>query len=128
MPKTTAYCFTVFDINEGKNVMAKRMATLEAIKIFNGLPLEGTAKEVDTSELDDNGHYPKTFTVIYSTKSFPILNKPVGEQTIKEFSSFHAAKASSFPTDKRYVFASMQVVGGWYTRSSDVNEWEFKEK
>ena len=108
--------------------MAKRMATSAAIKRFNGAPLEGTAKEVDISEIDDDGHYPKNFTVIYSTKVFPVLNPPVGKQTTKEFSSFEAAKASPFPIYDKYVFASIQVVGGWYTRSSDNEEWIFRDK
>ncbi|MGD0021716.1 MAG: hypothetical protein ABSC54_05375 [Smithellaceae bacterium] len=128
MPKTTVYCFTKFDIKQSKNIMAKRMATLEAIKSFNCVPLMNSAKEVDISELDDNGHYPKNFTVVYSTKTFPIINPPANQQTTKEFSSFEAAKASPFPTDKKYVSASIQVVGGWYIRSLDNDEWKFQEK
>lgn len=129
MPKTMVYCFTVFDIKQGENIMAKRMATLEAIKSANGVPLMDTAKEVDISELDDNGHYPKYFTVVYSTKTFPLLNNdPVGKGKTKDFSSLEAAKSSPFPTDEKYVFASIQVVGGWYTRSLDNDEWEFQKK
>ena len=128
MPKTTVYCFKGFDINQGKNIIAKRMATLGAIKSANCVPLMDTPKEVDISELDGNEHYPKNFTVIYYTKVFPILNLPVGKQTTKEFSSFEAAKASPFPTNEKYVFASIQVVGGWYTRSLDNDEWKFQEK
>ncbi|MCK9390882.1 MAG: hypothetical protein M0Q01_04875 [Syntrophales bacterium] len=129
MPKTTVYCFTGFDIKEGKSITAKRMATLEAIKGFNGVPLMETAKEVDISELDGDGHYPKYFTVIYSTKNFPLLNNDsVGKQKIKEFPLFEAAKASPFPTNEKYLFASIQVVGGWYTLSAGSSVWEFHEK
>ena len=128
MSKTTVYCFEVADPIKGENVVAKRMATLEAIKRFNGKPHMDTAKEVDISEINDEGQYPKNFTVIYSTKSFPILNHQVGKQATKEFSRFAAAKASPFPTDEKYVFASIQVVGGWYTRSLDKDEWEWIPK
>ncbi len=34
MPKKTVYQFTKFDISQGNNILAKRMATLEAIKSF----------------------------------------------------------------------------------------------
>ncbi len=41
MPKTTVYQFTKFDISQGKNIVAMRMATLEAIKLFEGTPGHG---------------------------------------------------------------------------------------
>jgi hypothetical protein len=44
-------------------IPSKRMATLESIKSFNCSPLMETAKEVDTSELDDDGLYPKKETI-----------------------------------------------------------------
>jgi hypothetical protein len=128
MPKTTVYCFEGDDKIHGKNVLAKRMATLEAIKSFNCVPLMDTAKEVDISELDGNYQYPKNYTVVYSTETFRDLDQTVSKQTTKEFSSFAAAKSAPFPTDKKYVFASIQVIGGWYTRSLSNAEWIFKEK
>ena len=59
MPKVTVYCFTGYDHTSGQTVSAQRMATLETIKELKGTPLMETAKEVDTSELDGNGFYPK---------------------------------------------------------------------
>ena len=128
MPKATVYCFRKFDINKGENVTSKYMATLEAIKGFEGVPLTETAKEVDVSELDDNGRYPKAFKVIYSTKAFPILNGQVGKQHVEAFSSFERATSAPFPTDEKYVFACIRVANGWYTRSSGTDEWEFHEE
>jgi hypothetical protein len=59
MPKITVYYFTGYDIATDQMIRSKRMATRERIKRFNCSPLNQTAKEVDTSELDDNGLYPK---------------------------------------------------------------------
>jgi hypothetical protein len=60
MGKVTVYYFTQYDINSDKIVTSKRMATLEAIKSFNCVPLMDTAQEVDGLELDEYGRYPKT--------------------------------------------------------------------
>jgi hypothetical protein len=128
MPKIKVYQFTKYDIIQGKNVASKRMATLEAIKIFEGMPLMDTAKEVDSAEVDENGRYPKTYKVIYSTKAFPITNiQKIGKQKEVEFSSFKAATSAPFPTDEEYVFTSIQVVDGYFTRSFDNDEWNFQE-
>ena len=128
MPKTTVYQFTKFDISQGKNIVAMRMATLEAIKLFEGTPVMDTAKEVDETEVDENGRYPKSFRVIYSTKAYPVTNiKPPGKLKEVEIFSFEAAKSAPFPTDEKYVFASIQVVGGYFTRSIDSIEWMFQE-
>jgi hypothetical protein len=54
------YYFTQYDIDSDKIVTSKRMATLEAIKNFNFVPLMDTAQEVDGLELDEYGRYPKT--------------------------------------------------------------------
>jgi hypothetical protein len=59
MPKATVYYFKRWDMNVGQMVPSKRMATLKAIKDLGGVPLMETAKEVDASELDGNGFYPK---------------------------------------------------------------------
>lgn len=59
MPKVTVYCFTGYNIITDKTLPSKHMATLETIKGLKGSPLMETAKEVDTSELDGNGFYPK---------------------------------------------------------------------
>ena len=63
MPKITVYCFTGYHIATDPMIPSKRMATLESIKSFNCSPLMETAKEVDTSELDDDGLYPKKETI-----------------------------------------------------------------
>lgn len=59
MPKVTVYYFTGYHIATDQMLQSKRMATSETIKRFNYIILTETAKEVDTSELDDNGLYPK---------------------------------------------------------------------
>ena len=59
MPMITVYYFTGYDIATDKVIRSKRMATLETIREYKCTPLKETAKEVNTSELDDNGRYPK---------------------------------------------------------------------
>ena len=51
--------FAKYDINTDKVTKSKRMAIIESIANFNCFPLKETVKEVDTSELDDEGRYPK---------------------------------------------------------------------
>ena len=63
MPKITVYYFIGYDIATDQMIRSKRMATREKIKSFGCSPLNQTAKEVDTSELDDNGFYPKKETI-----------------------------------------------------------------
>ena len=63
MPKITVYYFTGYDIVTDQIIRSKRMASRERIRRFNCSPLNHTAKEVDTSELDDNGFYPKKETI-----------------------------------------------------------------
>jgi hypothetical protein len=104
--------------------MGVRMATMDAIERIKGVPFLETAKEVDSSELNDEGHYPKFFKVIYSTDAF---HGKVGKLSEKNFTSLQSAKSSPFPTDDKYVLATIQVFGGWYTRSSDKEEWIFKK-
>ncbi len=123
MSKTTVYCFEKFSIHQGQTVVSSYMATLEAIKSFDAIPLMDTAKEVDASELDENGRYPKTFAVIYSTRALSVTGQQVGKQDVKKFPSLEAAMSAPFPTGDHYVFASIQVANGWYTRSIDNSEW-----
>jgi hypothetical protein len=59
MQKVTVYYFTGYHIATDEIICPKRMATLETIQRFNCTPLMDTAKEVDVSEVDDNGRYPK---------------------------------------------------------------------
>jgi len=128
MPKTTVYRFTIFDISQGKNVSSKRMATIEAINRFNGEPILDTAKEVDLTKVDENGRYPKTIKVIYSTKAYPVTNfQNIGKQKEVEFFSLIAAKSAPFPVEDKYIFAFIQAVDGYFTRSFDSDEWEFHE-
>jgi hypothetical protein len=63
MPKTTVYYFIGYDIATDQMIRSKRMASRETIRRFNYKPLNHTAKEVNTSELDDNGFYPKKETI-----------------------------------------------------------------
>jgi hypothetical protein len=63
MPKITVYYFTGYNIVTDEMIRSKRMASRETIRRFNYTPLNQTAKEVDTSELDDNGLYPKKETI-----------------------------------------------------------------
>ena len=62
MGKATVYYFIFFDTDKGESVRPRRPGTLEAIGntgIESAKPLMRTALEVDESELDDNGFYPK---------------------------------------------------------------------
>jgi hypothetical protein len=59
MPKATVYYFTGYNIVTDEIIRSKRMATLETIERFRCAPLMDTAREVDVSELDDSGRYPK---------------------------------------------------------------------
>ena len=59
MSKITVYYFTGYKITPDQIIHSKRMATVETIKRFNCTPIMETAKEVDSSELDDNECYPK---------------------------------------------------------------------
>jgi hypothetical protein len=63
MPRITVYYFTDYRITTDQIIRSKRMASLKFIKSYNFSPLMKTAKEVDTSELDDNGFYPKKETI-----------------------------------------------------------------
>jgi hypothetical protein len=63
MPKITVYYFIGYDIATDQMIHSKRMASRETIRRFSYMPLNHTAKEVDTSELDDNGFYPKKETI-----------------------------------------------------------------
>ena len=60
MQKITVYYFTKYDIKTDQEVPSIRMATLEYIDRIEGTPLMGTAKEINVTDLDDNGRYPKT--------------------------------------------------------------------
>lgn len=53
--KVTVYYFEKYDINTDEMVHSKRRATLEAIKRVGGAPLNDTALQVDSSELDGYG-------------------------------------------------------------------------
>jgi hypothetical protein len=62
MAKVLVYYFTFFDKAKGKNVRPRRPGTLEAIastRRAHVKPLLNTALEVDESELDDEGFYPR---------------------------------------------------------------------
>lgn len=59
MPKVTVCYFTKYDIKSDEMIRSKRMATLEKIAELHAVPLRGNDKEVDTSDLDPNGFYPK---------------------------------------------------------------------
>ncbi|MGC9976190.1 MAG: hypothetical protein ABSC57_05670, partial [Syntrophales bacterium] len=63
MPKVTVYYFTDYNIVTDQIIRSKRMATFVWVKSLNYMPLMETAKEVDTSELDDDGLYPKKETI-----------------------------------------------------------------
>jgi hypothetical protein len=62
MAKATVYYFTFFDMDTGGTVRPRRAGALEAIR-DTGLEsvnlLMRTAREVDASELDDKGFYPR---------------------------------------------------------------------
>jgi len=61
MEKVTVYYYTFFN-DKCEAVRPRRPGTLGAIKetgVESATPLMSTALEVDESELDDNGFYPK---------------------------------------------------------------------
>jgi len=126
MSKVAVYLFSKYEIGKDKSIKSKRWATLESIRRYGGIPIIDTEKEVDISELDEEGRFPKTFKVIYYTEIFPILNSNTGKQKTAEFPSFESAMAAPFPTDDQYVFASIEVGDGWFTRSVTGNKWEFQ--
>jgi transcriptional regulator with XRE-family HTH domain len=55
--KVEVYKFEVYDIINDKIVIPNRMATMEFIKRINSFPLMDTAKEVNTSDVDNDGRY-----------------------------------------------------------------------
>jgi hypothetical protein len=62
MGKATVYYFTFFDTTKSALVRPRRPGTLEAIGntgLESVKPLLRTALEVDESELDEDGFYPR---------------------------------------------------------------------
>jgi hypothetical protein len=59
MQKITVYYFTKFDIKTGQEVRSIRMATFEYIDRIKGMPLWNTVKEVNVTDIDENGRYPR---------------------------------------------------------------------
>jgi len=55
MSDVEVYYFSGWDQMQGDNLLAKRPATLEAIKVRDGTPLPQTRRVVDSGELDNNG-------------------------------------------------------------------------
>jgi hypothetical protein len=55
MSAVEVYYFAGWDQMQGDNLLSKRPATLEAIRVRDGTPLPATMRIVDSSELDDNG-------------------------------------------------------------------------
>jgi hypothetical protein len=65
MAKVTVYYFECWDIKTDKYTVQKRMATRKFIdRLIEGgascKTLMNSAKEVDSSEVDENGRYPIT--------------------------------------------------------------------
>ena len=59
MDKITVYYFQGYSITKDEIIIPKRMATIETIKRYSCVPLMDTAKEVNVSEVDEDGRYPK---------------------------------------------------------------------
>ena len=58
MKKVKVYSFQGYKVTTDETTIPRRMATMDFIK-RNGLtPLWDTAKEVNASEVDENGRYP----------------------------------------------------------------------
>jgi hypothetical protein len=59
----TVYKFEVYDITTDESRPSRRMATLDAIARARGTPVEGTGREVETSDLDpaEDGMTPRDF-------------------------------------------------------------------
>ena len=64
MGKATVYYFTFFDTDTGETVRPRRPGTLKAIEntsLTSVKSLMNTAQEVDESELDEHGFYPRRY-------------------------------------------------------------------
>jgi hypothetical protein len=57
MQTITVYSFKTFDMLSGREVVAGRKATEEAIRRFEAVRIDGTGEEVDSSLLDAHGRY-----------------------------------------------------------------------
>jgi hypothetical protein len=55
MPKVKVFYFRVWDHASGANVVRPIPATLEAIKVANGTPIDMTEQEIDAAALDGIG-------------------------------------------------------------------------
>jgi hypothetical protein len=55
MSQVEVYYFTGWDQMKGDNLLSKRPATMEAIKLRGGTALPETRRVVDSKELDFNG-------------------------------------------------------------------------
>jgi hypothetical protein len=62
MKKVTVYSFKGYKVTTNKTIISDRMATLDAIKRFGCTPIMERSKEVDASEVDEEGRYPKIKT------------------------------------------------------------------
>ena len=55
MSAVEVYHFAGWDQMRGDNLLSRRPATLEAIRVRDGTPLPATMRIVDSSDLDDDG-------------------------------------------------------------------------
>jgi hypothetical protein len=58
MEKVTVYAFEVYDIVADRIFVPGRMATIGFIERIGRVPIMDTAKEVDATEVDEEGRYP----------------------------------------------------------------------
>ena len=56
--KVAVYRFTLWDPDQGENVLAPRMATLATIEQVDGRPDRRSMLLIEESELDGEGFYP----------------------------------------------------------------------
>jgi hypothetical protein len=61
MGMVTVYRWTKYDITTDEQRPSRRMATAEAIALACGVPVEGTAREIDISELEIDGMTARDF-------------------------------------------------------------------
>lgn len=59
MALISVFAFTHADDVNDKNVHEPRKATRDAIRRIHGTPIESSKEDVDESELDRDGFYPK---------------------------------------------------------------------
>lgn len=75
MATVTVHKWKIYDVTTDECRTSRRMATIDAIEWAHGEPIEGTAREVDTSELDPaiTGMTPRDFSLRSNRQGFQTM-------------------------------------------------------